>query len=159
MTIQELGAIGELVGGVAVVVTLLYLAFEIRQTARAIRSSSFHGVTDSFNEINNLLARDESLARIFRIGMEDLDSLTEDEKVRFGFMYMSPFRVFETIYFQKESGTVDPRLWEAEKRSMQFLLSGAGSRAWWRSNPLSFTSEFRRFVEKEILTGSTDESV
>lgn len=142
-----------MIGGIAVVVTLLYLALQIRQNTKAIRSSSFHGVTDSFNEINNLLARDQSLARIFRIGMEDLDKLSDDEKVRFGFMFLSPFRVFETIYFQRESGTVDPRLWNAEKRSMQFLLSGPGARAWWRANPLSFTSEFRRFIETEILCG------
>lgn len=158
MTIQELGAIGELVGGGAVIVTLLYLAVQIRQNTKAIQSSSFHGVTNSFNEINNLLAHDESLARIFRIGMEDLDNLTDDEKVRFGFIYMSPFRVFETIYFQRESGTVDPRLWEAEKRSIQFLLRGAGSRAWWRSNPLSFTSEFRQYIEEEVLPGSVHKS-
>lgn len=158
VTIQELGAIGEMVGGIAVVVSLLYLAIQIRQNTRAIRSSSFHGVTDSFNQINNLLAHDEALARIFRIGLEDLEALSDDERIRFSFMFMSPFRVFETIYFQRTSGTVDPRLWDAEKRSMQFLLSGPGSRAWWHANPLSFTAEFRSFIEQEILPAASGDA-
>ncbi len=34
MTIQELGAIGELIGGIAVVVTLIYLAVQVRQNTR-----------------------------------------------------------------------------------------------------------------------------
>ena len=34
MTIQDLGAIGDLLGGIAVVVTLIYLAAQIRQNTR-----------------------------------------------------------------------------------------------------------------------------
>jgi len=151
MTLQDIGAIGEAIGGIAVIFTLLYLSLQIRQNTKAIRSSSFHGLTDSFNAINNLVAHDESLARIFRVGTRNLDDLDEDERVRFGFMFLAPFRVFETLYFQREAGTVDPRLWEAEKRSMVFLLSGPGSQEWWRSNPLSFTPEFREFIDSEIL--------
>ncbi len=151
MTLQDIGAIGEAIGGIAVIFTLLYLSMQIRQNTKAIRSNSFHGVTDSFNAINSLIAHDESLARIIRVGMKNLEDLNEDERVRFSFMFVAPFRIFETLYFQREAGTVDSRLWEAEKRSMGFLLSGPGSQEWWRSNPLSFTPEFRQFVDSEIL--------
>ena len=88
--------------------------------------------------------------------MIDQNSLTDDEKLRFHFIFMCPFRIFETIYFQTISGTVDPRLWKAEKRSMSFLLSGAGSLDWWRSNPMSFTTEFREYVESEIIEEPDD---
>ena len=42
--------------------TLVYVAFQIRQNTRALKSTAFHGVTDSFNQINNTIAHDESLA-------------------------------------------------------------------------------------------------
>jgi hypothetical protein len=151
MDLQDIGALGEAIGGIAVIITLIYLALQIRQNTKAVRSNSFHAVTDSFNEINNLIAHDESLARIFRVGMEDLANLNEDELIRFSFMFMAPFRIFETIFYQYTNGTIDQRLWQAEKRSMQFLLSGPGSRAWWYRNPLSFTPEFRQFIESEII--------
>ena len=41
MDIMELGAIGELVGGVAVVATLVYLAVQIRQGNRAGRRKAY----------------------------------------------------------------------------------------------------------------------
>ncbi len=41
MNIMELGAIGELVGGVAVIATLGYLAAQVRHSARASRSASY----------------------------------------------------------------------------------------------------------------------
>jgi hypothetical protein len=134
-----------------VVVSLVYLAVQIRQNTRAVRASSFHGVTDSFNLLNVTIARDESLARIIRIGGESLSNLTEDERVRFGFLLLGVFRVFETLYYEKKQGTGDPALWTAEVGTMVALLAGPGAREWWASNPLSFTPEFRRFVELEIL--------
>ena len=42
MTIETLGALGDFLGGVAVVASLLYLAAQIRQNTKAIRSSSYH---------------------------------------------------------------------------------------------------------------------
>ena len=134
------------------VVSLVYLAVQIRQNTRAVRASSFHGVTDSFNLLNTTIAHDESLARIFRVGSESLAKLNEDERVRFSFLFLGAFRVFETLYYQNKQGTGDPALWTAEMGTMVALLSGLGGREWWTSNPLSFTPEFRRFVEREILT-------
>jgi hypothetical protein len=151
VTIQDLGSLGELIAAVATVATLVYLAAQIRQNTRALRSSSFHGVTDSFNQINMRIANDESLARIFRLGSEDLAQLTDDERVRFGFMFLSAFRVFETLYYQDIQRIGESQLWEAEKTTMVALLSGPGARVWWDSNPLSFTPSFREFVGLEIL--------
>ena len=109
--------------------------------------------------MNLTFANDESTVRVFRIGYQGLADLTEDERVRFGFIYLTTFRIFETLYFQRESGTVDPRLWEAEKRSMTFLLNGAGGREWWRANPYSFTTEFRQFIEAEVLQTEPEPSI
>jgi len=108
-------------------------------------------VTDSFNLINTTIAHDETLARIFRLGTEDLAQLTDDERVRFGFLFLSAFRVFETLYYQALNRTGDTGLWETEKTTMVALLSGPGTLVWWRANPLSFTPTFREFVEREIL--------
>ena len=38
LTIQDLGALGELLGSVAVLVTLVYLAFQTRQNTMAIHA-------------------------------------------------------------------------------------------------------------------------
>ncbi len=42
MTIQDLANLGETIGGFGVVISLLYLAVQIRQNTRAVRSSSYH---------------------------------------------------------------------------------------------------------------------
>ena len=101
------------------------------------------------------IAHDESLARIFRVGSGDLNELTADEQVRFGFFFLAAFRIFETLYYQNKQGTGDPALWAAEGGTMVALLSGPGAMEWWESNPLSFTPEFRAYVEREVLNASS----
>ena len=48
MTIAELGSIGEFVGSIAVLVTLIYLATQIRQNTQSVRMSSHHRIADQF---------------------------------------------------------------------------------------------------------------
>jgi hypothetical protein len=130
---------------------LAYLAIQIRQNTRAVRTSTFHAVTDSFNYLNATIAHDESLARIFRVGSGNFSELTADEQVRFSFFFLAAFRIFETLYYQNRQGTGDRALWAAEGGTMIALLSGPGALEWWDSNPLSFTPEFRTYVEREVL--------
>jgi hypothetical protein len=41
MNIMELGALGEFVGSIGVIATLVYLAIQIRQNSRTLQSTSF----------------------------------------------------------------------------------------------------------------------
>ena len=150
MNWDAIGAIGELVGALAVVLTLLYLSAQIRQSNRATHSASIQEATTAFNGINAWIANDESMARIFRIGIQDLDKLNDDEKIRFSFLMLSTFHVFETIFLQNRAGTIDASMWEAEIRSLVILATAPGGRQWWVTNPYSFTTEFREFVANEI---------
>ncbi len=60
MDIMELGAIGELVGGVAVLATLVYLAVQTRNNTQAIRSSTYSQVADSFSALSLAIFQDPS---------------------------------------------------------------------------------------------------
>ncbi len=150
LTIQDLGALGEFFGSIAVLATLVYLATQIRQNTRAIRATSHQAATDSFNAINTLIAHDPSLARIYRVGGDGLANLTEDERVQFSFLFLAAFRVFETIYYQSKVGTLEEQLPQIEESSVALLLGSPGGREWWEENPFAFSPEFRRHVDEQI---------
>ena len=65
MTIMELGAIGEFIGAIAVVVTLIYLAFQMRQNTNALKLNTARSVTEELQEMFSLLASNQELAEIF----------------------------------------------------------------------------------------------
>ena len=147
MNWEAIGAMAELVGAIAVVATLIYLAAEIRQNTRAVRTGSHHGLTDSFNQLNAKIAEDERLARLFRLGLSEYDNLSSDEQISTAHLFLSYLRIFEVLYFQREAGTVEEKLFQAEEKSLRYIFSQPGAIAWWRGNPISFTAEFREYVE------------
>jgi hypothetical protein len=65
VSISELGSLGEFISSLIVLVTLIYLAMQIRQNAHATRAGSHHAITDALNEINHTLARDEVVAKLW----------------------------------------------------------------------------------------------
>ena len=89
---EAIGAIGEIVGALAVVVTLVYLSFQLRHNTYATRASTAQALEDSINNGNLLLAGDPVLAKIYRAGKYgDWDALTDDEK--FSRSYVAPLSV------------------------------------------------------------------
>ena len=80
MTIQDLGSIGELVAAIATVVTLVYLAVQIRQNTKMIGASLAQAHRDARNDTTRFLATDPETARVYRHGLRDPDSLGDTPK-------------------------------------------------------------------------------
>ena len=78
MTIQDWGAIGEIVGGVGVIVTLLYLATQIRQNTKQVASSSLQAMSQRVEARMMAAAANSEFANIIR-RWRDGEELTEDE--------------------------------------------------------------------------------
>ena len=83
MTLEDLGNLGEFVGALGVVVSLVYLAIQIRQNTSAVRTSTFHeAIRDQSNGIDQLNS-DPELNRIWYDGLHHFEALPEDEQRRF----------------------------------------------------------------------------
>ena len=83
MSIQDWGAIGEIVGAGAVIITLLYLATQIRQNSSQIRSEGHVRVTDSYNDIIRQLLADDALFKTIVRGCQNWESLSAFEQSSF----------------------------------------------------------------------------
>jgi hypothetical protein len=107
---DAIGAVGEILGTAAVVVTLVYLLRQIRDQNRAlqtnIRDSSFHGL----QEWNYVLMGDPRLSTIFQRGVltKDWTVFEEDDRARLLHVMYSFFKLFENIYLHSLEGSVTP---------------------------------------------------
>ena len=84
MSIQDLGAIGELFAALATIATLLYLAQQIRQNSKNLQEASSAAMNQGWASINSRISSDPQLASIFlrgRLNLEELD-IVETEQFR-----------------------------------------------------------------------------
>ena len=84
MDIMELGAIGELVGGVAVIASLVYVGLQVRQNTVTMRAASHHAITELFNTVNLSFGQGVGVSRVMRLGLEGKENLDEDGPTRAG---------------------------------------------------------------------------
>ena len=156
MTLDTIIDLGQ---AVAVFASLVFVGFQIRQHTRALKATSHHAITDSFNALNALLISDQNAARIWRSGLAGLDSLDEDEAMSFSYMALAYMRIFETLYYQYKTGTMEEKLFEAELNTLKWSVTNPGVQTWWFANPISLSAEFREFIEGLIRDAQESTSV
>lgn len=146
MTLENIYYIGQTIAVVALLISILFVGYQIHQNTKAIKATSHHAITDSFNQINSLLIGDPSRGRVWRLGMRGMDNLEEDEQTSYSFMMLGYSRVFETLYYQYKNGTMDKKLFDAELKTLKWTVTNPGFREWWAANPISLSDEYRAFM-------------
>ena len=108
---EAISAIGQLVGALAVVMSLIYLANEVRSNARATRLAARRSTLDAFNRLAQQLIERADLAELYGRGLDDYESLEGADQLRFGARMHQVFRNVEDVYYQDLEGHLDPRVW------------------------------------------------
>jgi hypothetical protein len=153
MNWEAVGAVAELLGALGVIISLIYLATQIRQNTRSVRMSSHHGVADQFTQTNLAVVHDPQLIDLITRGSADAESLSDAERTRFYAYIMAIFRTYEELFQLDRKGLADRELWEARRRSMRSWLARPGIRSWWSSEwSEMFVNSFREAVEEEVKT-------
>ncbi len=148
MDITTLAAWGEFIGGIAVVVSLIYLASQIRQNSKLVRTSTTSADTNSVNALNLAISQDAEMARIYWDGMADRDGLSEPDRRRFDPLIGVQFANVNQQYEFIRDGTGNPRVWERQLNGLRWQLQQLGIQQWWREwGGISHEEEFRDYVD------------
>ena len=107
MNLQELAQIGEFLGGLSVLLTMIYLAVQIRGNTKAIRSSSAQQTHDAIVSIYTLMGSDSAANRILRLGTEDLAALTDNESGQFYALMTAAMFMSQNLLYQDKAGSSD----------------------------------------------------
>jgi len=121
MNWEAISAIGQFVGALAVVISLIYLANEVRSSARATRLAGMRSTLDAFNRVA-LRLTEPNLAELYTRGLDDFESFEGADRVRFRVLMHTIFRNVEDVYCQHLQGNLDPRVWRAYEGSSTTLI-------------------------------------
>src|SRR5262245_53236927 len=145
---EAISAIGQIVGAIAVVISLIYLATEVRSSAHATREASMRSVSDSYTRWIQELSGHPQLRDLYYRGIHDLDSLKGADLVGFSAVMVEAFRIYEEIYYLQSKGHLGPRLWRGFEASMRDLNGYPGIQAWWRLRSHWFGEEFANHINQ-----------
>ena len=150
MNWEAIGAIGEIVGGAGVIISLLYLAMQIRKDARARRANAIHEQSRGIAGALRTLATSTELSDVYFRGIQDFSCLKDSELPRFSAYWGYVFRVNEYNYYQWIDGSLDPRIWNGQEAMIDDLVSLPGVQAWWATRSRWYSAEFQALIQKKI---------
>jgi hypothetical protein len=152
VTIQDLGSIGEIIGAVATVATLLYLATQIRQNTSTARGAAAIAANQSHSSFNQFLAQDPDANQTWWKGLSTPDDLSESEKMQFLQIISCYSNNIQQSYDLYAEGSLSASSWSGQKKAIQWAATQPGYRAYWKEWGAQHNSEFASFMNEAIVT-------
>ena len=157
LDITTLAAWGEFIGGIAVVVSLIYLAGQIRQNSRLLRASTASATAQYQSSGSAILSQDPELARIYFEGLTIPDDLAEGDQRRFDPIISVQMDANLQQYEFERQGIALPLMAERLMQGMRWQMQQPGMQRWWRDWSFHYPREFRDHMERLIGEGEAAE--
>lgn len=157
MTWEAAAALAQIIATIGVLVSLIYLAGQVRNENRVSAVSAKLASTRLLTDfIDQMIANPELMELMLR-GRKG-DALTEVERHRFGKMCLKAFWFFSAAHFQQRVQTLNADDWAEVQAVVRFWINGQGVRAWWNTTGRArFGGAFVKFIEAEIEKLATPE--
>ena len=157
MSLEQASLIAQIASAIAVIASLVFVGFQLRSAAAAIRASSSQAHSSSYTQLVQSIIDHEDFARIWSSGLTDPNRLTEAEWVRFVAYASALFRLYESSCVQWQHGRLDDEHWHTVERQAISFSQLPGLQAAWRVRGHWFSPSFRTWFES--LQPSSDPPV
>ncbi|WP_053976602.1 hypothetical protein [Mangrovimonas xylaniphaga] len=137
-----------LLTSIGVIISVIFLAIEIKKNTQAVRSNFYDSFANSNREFLHQLIVDKDLGKLFEKGTKSWNTLNEDDKRTSNFLYIQLFRIWENLYYQNKMKVLEPWLWVSNRNTIISYFHLNGIQEWWQIRRQSFSKEFVEFLEQ-----------
>ena len=114
---DAIGAIGEVLGALGVMATLVYLSIQTKQTGRMVRAQTTHQMSESIREVM-LAFTDREFSEAI-MGIDD-NPQPHEELMTVGWVFAAT-RAVETQYYLHKEGIFDAEIWAAWCKQIPYI--------------------------------------
>jgi hypothetical protein len=156
MPLEDWAAVAEIVGAVAVVITLIYLSIQVKHNTRAIQGQTISDVTRNVHEHANMVLQGQDVATALKKFASD-KTLDPDDAILIDFLLTAVFVARQNEYFQWKQGLLDESIFRSLHHVIYTLLESPNGQFWWQHEGRRMLApDFVDFVEKIVADSSSD---
>lgn len=146
MNWEAINAVAQLISSIGVVASLWYLAVQVHRSTRIAKLSAQDAATTALREVTRPFAENPEVGRIWRIGLENLDALSPEEKARFFHVAFQFLKAMETIHFHYVYGLMEEPVWRGWRNLYEHYLASPGLEFYYNLRHNLFSEQFQEFV-------------
>jgi hypothetical protein len=146
--LEVVNAIAQLIAAVGVIVSLFYLAAQIRQNTRSMRAVVVDSLAHSLVDLLGPQAQNPESLRAFSAVTENWNTANDEDRARALPFIFATFKLFENAWFQQRQGTLDRQQWEGWDAYIRIYYHRPGVKTWWNMRRAAFAAGFREYLER-----------
>ncbi len=154
--LSELASVAEIIGAVAIIVSLIYVGVQVNDSTRSVRSATANETFAALSSWYSELGNNRESSEIFYHGMTDPDSLTPEELFQFVMNVNGIFLQYQAVYYLSQEGTLDVELRDSIINTMLGLREQPGFLLYWGQRGNLFKADFRRAIDEILDSGITN---
>ena len=155
MSLSDLASLGSFVSGVAVLISLIYLALQVRQTERNQQISIRHSRVSRTVELHLALA-EAAVADAWLHGSGNPHEMTQTEVSQYIHLCRAYFFHFEDSFYQREEGLLNDDAFETVVAGVRLSARSPGWRAAWRMARPNFGGRFLDFMDGVVARSAVE---
>ena len=146
MNWDAIGAIGEIIGAFAVVISLLYLAVQIRTQNKQAKLSALHEMSREQRLVAERFAT-ENISDIVVRANKDHKTISEAESFQLIALVTNFFRAWENAYLEKRDGSLGENVWMTLARDYSQVMGMSSFRHIWSLRKQNYNPNFQKYVD------------
>jgi len=127
MNWEMISAIGQMLGAIGVIISIVYLAAQIRNQNKESQRAAMNVLTTHWSDLNRTLVENPEMAVLWLRALRFFDDLDAESKLRFGAHLGRLLRFADTLYLR-------------------------GFQTWWATRKHGHTDEFCALIDRHIQT-------
>lgn len=137
----------EIIGGIAIIISLLFVGLQLRENTKATRSSTATSTIDTMTNWYVVMGTNGEASSSFYRFLENPESMTKEERLQHIYNFHGLFLAFQNSYYLSLEGTLDERIPKSLNQVIYGVKDQPGFKLYWKSRKSIFFEEYRNYVD------------
>ena len=149
--VETLASLGEFIGGIAVVVSIVYFAVQLRANSNASRAQALAAWTMAASLENEALFKDPEFSKLYREVVLDGRPAEYDEIVRLYAYYTQYMNTWQLAYLQNRAGVMSGEFLERVSSGYVTYFLFEHISTWWKElGSGHYDAAFVKYVHEKV---------
>ncbi|MCF7559486.1 hypothetical protein L3X39_02465 [Sabulilitoribacter multivorans] len=150
--LQKISIITEIVGAVAIVISLIFVGIQFTENTKATKSATAASTVATISSWYNEMGNNEQSSSLFYNFMADPESLNSEERFQIIISLHGLFLTFQNSYYLGQQGTLDSHIQESITKAAVGVKDQPGFRLFWKLRRELFFPEFQKHIDEIVNT-------
>ena len=144
-------SIAEFVGIAAIVLSLVMVSYELRQSTAVATAQAIFDVNTIFDESYRARAQNPELDELIEKGHSNPEALSEREHSQFHAWLRADMNVAEATWFYQDRGIIPEEGFDGFMEAVCSLVGSPGGTKYWEKEARFFAAGFRQSIDKRCF--------